>query len=110
LDEAVFVATQSRVLEEINPAAEKLFGYNQEELVGKSTEILHVDHEHYVEFGEKLKEAFDKGETAGVDFSARRKNGEVFATHHTVSLLTDRDGETVGFVTVVRDMSEGKSR
>ena len=110
LDEAVFVATQSQVLEEINPAAEKMFGYEKEELAGKSTEILHVDHEHYVEFGEKLKEAFEKGETADIDFSARRKNGEVFPTHHTVSLLTDSDGATIGMVSVVRDMSQRKSR
>jgi PAS domain S-box-containing protein len=109
LDEAVLVITPSRVLEEMNPAAEKMFGYKKEELAGKSTEILHVEHQYYVEFGEKLKEAFAKGETAEFDFSARRKNGEVFPIHHTVSLLTDIDGETIGIVTVVRDMSEGKA-
>jgi PAS domain S-box-containing protein len=109
LDEAVLLVTQSRVLEEINPAAGKMFGYKKEELAGKSTEILHVDHEHYVEFGEKLKEAFEKAEAAEFDFSAKRKNGEVFPTHHTVSLLTDHDGDTVGIVSVVRDMSEPKT-
>jgi PAS domain S-box-containing protein len=109
LDEFVLVITPTRVLEEINPAAGKTFGYKKEELAGKSTEILHVDYEHYVEFGEKLKEAFEKGEAAEFDFSAKRKNGVILPTHHTVSLPTDHDGETVGIVSVVRDMSERKT-
>ena len=41
--------------------------------------------------------------------SPRRKNGEVFPTHHTISLLTDHDGQTIGIVSVVRDMSERKT-
>ncbi|MDQ7784842.1 MAG: PAS domain-containing protein, partial [Desulfomonilaceae bacterium] len=105
LDEAVLVVTPTRILEEINPAAERMFGYKREELAGKSTEILHVDHEHYVEFGEKLKEAFDKGDTAEFDFSGKRKTGELFPTRHTVSLLKDHGGTNVGIVSMVRDMS-----
>ncbi len=80
-------------------------GYERKELAGNSIEILHVDHEHYVEFGEKLKEAFDREETAEFDLRAKRETGK-YPTHHTVSLLKDHDGRHVGLVSMVRDTSE----
>ncbi|MCH7872792.1 MAG: PAS domain S-box protein [Planctomycetes bacterium] len=67
-----------------------------------------MDHEHYVEFGRRIQEAFDRGESASLEFEAKRKNGEVFPTEHTVSLLRDDAGEAVGIVSVIRDVSERK--
>jgi hypothetical protein len=32
-----------------------MFGYERKELAGKSIEILHVDHEHYVELEKSSK-------------------------------------------------------
>jgi PAS domain S-box-containing protein len=61
-----------------------------------------------VEFGEKLKEAFDPEGTAEFDFRAKRETGEVFPTHHPVSLLKDHDGRHVGLISMVRDTSERK--
>ena len=55
LDEAVFVVTPDRKLVNINDAAERMFGYSREELRNLSTEELHVDHEHYLEFGKLSK-------------------------------------------------------
>jgi PAS domain S-box-containing protein len=106
LDEAVFVVTPDRTLVNINQSAQKMFGYTRSELVDLSTEVLHVDHQHYVDFGRRIKEAFDKGETANFEFEAKRKNGEVFPTEHTVSLLQDDTGQSLGIVSVVRDISE----
>ena len=46
-------------------------GYERKDLAGSCIEILHVDREHYVEFGEKLKEAFDREEAAEFDLRAK---------------------------------------
>ena len=108
LEEAVFVVTPDRTLVNINPAAQKMFGYTKSELVDLSTEILHIDHEHYVDFGRRIEEAFDKEETASFEFEAKRKNGEIFPTEHAVSLLKNDMGESLGIVSVVRDISERK--
>ncbi len=108
LEEAVLVVTPDRTLVNINQAAQKMFGYTKTELADLSTEVLHVDHEHYVGFGARIKEAFDKEETANFEFEAKRKNGEIFPTEHTVSLLKNDKGESLGIVSVVTDISERK--
>ena len=108
LEEAVFVLTPDGKVISVNGAAEKMFGYSQEELSNLSTEVLHVDHEHYLEFGKRIKGAFDKEEAARFEFEVRRKNGGIFPSEHTVSLLKNNVGKPIGIVSVVRDISERK--
>ena len=106
LEEAVFIVKPDRNLENLNEAAQRMFGYSEEELANLSTEILHVDHEHYLEFWSRINEAFDKGEPAKFEFKMKRKNGERFPSEHTVSLLKDDIGEPIGVVSVVRDITQ----
>jgi PAS domain S-box-containing protein len=108
LDEAVFVVTPNRKMVNVNRAGERIFGYALEELKGFSTEILHVDHERYVEFGKRIKKAFDAGRSANFEFKAKRKGGEVFPSEHTVSLLKNQQGEPIGIVSIVRDITDRK--
>lgn len=108
LNEGVLVITRDRKLININRAAEVMFGYTESEVFQLSTEVFHVDHEHYVEFGQKIKEAFTSKRIANFEFEARRKNGEIFPTEHTVSLLRDAKGHTLGIVSIVRDITERK--
>ena len=106
LEEGVFVLTPDRKMVNINDAVQRMFGYSQDELTGQSIEALHVDQEHYMEFGRRIKEAFDKGESTSFEFEAKRKDGEVFPTEHTVSLLKNDQGEPLGIVSVIRDILE----
>lgn len=108
LEEAVFVVTVDRVLISSNKAAEKMFGYTQKEFSNQSTEIVHLDHDHYVEFGKRIKASFDMGRSAKFEFEMKRKDGEIFPTEHTVSLLKDANGKPLGIVSVVRDITERK--
>ena len=108
LEEAVFVITPDRMLVNMNAAAQGMFRYSKDELVDLSADVLHVDHEHYLEFGRRIREAFDKGRTANFQFELKRRNGDIFPTEHTVSLLKNDVGEPIGIVSVVRDMTERK--
>lgn len=108
LDEAVLVVSPDREIINVNNAAIEIFGYSAEEIVSSSTELFHVDHEHYLEFGERINRAFKIGHAAKFEFKAKRKNGEIFPTEHTVSLLKDPDGKVKGIVSVVRDITDRK--
>ncbi len=107
LEETVFIVSPKRKLVHINAAGEAMFGYSEDELKDFSTEKLHVDHKHFLEFGRKIKAAFDRGEAASFEFELKRKNGDVFPTEHTVSLLKS-EGGSLGIVSVVRDITEKK--
>ncbi len=106
LADAVLILTPDRRLVDINPAAVKMFGYTLEELHQLSAEVLHVDRAHFEEFGARLKEAFDQGKVARFSFEAKRKNGEVFPSEHIVSLLRDQQGEAIGILAFVRDITQ----
>ncbi|MCF8031960.1 MAG: PAS domain S-box protein [Desulfarculaceae bacterium] len=106
--DAIFVVTPDRRTVRVNPAASDIFGYTTQELIEHSTEVVHVDHEHYLEFGRRLQEAFDRGEAAHFEFECKRKNGEIFPTEHTVSLLKSDGDQPMGILSVLRDITERK--
>lgn len=108
LDEAVLVVSPERELINVNDAAQRMFGYSVEEVFDNSTELFHVDHQHFVEFGYRIKEAFSHGDIANFEFESKRKNGKIFPSEHTVTLLRNAEGEQLGIVSVVRDISERK--
>ena len=108
LEDAVLVVTPDRKLVDINRGAKKIFGYSKDELCRLSTEVLHVDCNHFTDFGRKINEAFSRGETAEFEFYAKRKNGEIFPSEHSVSLIKNSSGESIGIVSVVRDITERK--
>ncbi len=108
LEESVIIVTLDRIVKDTNRATERIFGYRKEEIIGKTTEIVHVDQAHYAEFGRRVSKAFDTGQSAEFEFELKRKNGEIFPSHHTVALLRDRSGDPLGITSIVRDLSDRK--
>lgn len=108
LNEAVLITSPERIIQDLNPMTERMFGYSKDEIIGKSTLLVHVDKDHYDRFGEKVAEASKIGEYAEFPFEVKRKNGEIFPSHHTVTNLINDEGELLGTVSVVRDLTESK--
>lgn len=109
LDEAVLVIDPvPRTIISCNTAAEMMFGYWKEEMIGQSTEFLHVNKKNYRVFGKDLFAALDTGGVFRTEFNMRRKSGEVFPTDHTVKEIRDGSGRRAVVVSVVRDMTNHK--
>jgi PAS domain S-box-containing protein len=105
LEEAVFIGTPTGHIMEANRAAEKIFGYTCAELKDQTTEALHVDHDHFVDFNTRVKETLEQGENADIEYVGRRKNGEVFPFKANISILEKEDDTPLGIVSVLRDIS-----
>jgi len=109
LDQAVFIIDpSSRRILSCNRAAKRIFGYTQEEVLGRNTEFLHVSKEMYLCFGEDLFAALDTNSIYRGESQMRRKDGSVFASEHSVSEIRDDSGNRHAVVSVVRDISERK--
>lgn len=109
LDQAVFIIDpSSRRILSCNRAVKRIFGYTQEEVLGRNTEFLHISKEMYLRFGEDLFAALDGNSIYRGESQMRRKDGSVFASEHSVSEIRDDSGNRHAVVSVVRDISVRK--
>ncbi|NIW13442.1 MAG: PAS domain S-box protein, partial [Candidatus Thorarchaeota archaeon] len=81
----------------------------RKEMLGSKADFLHVDQSKLRDFQMHLYPAIaEQGFFHLPDFSMKRKDGTVFPTEHTVVSLEDEHGKRIGWVSVVRDISERK--
>lgn len=110
LRDALFIIDADTVkIIDCNPAASQIFGYSRAEILGQTTAFLHVDEAALETFREKLDEAIAKqGFLYLPEFRMKRKDGTIFPTEHSVIPLEDEKGKCIGWVSVVRDITEQK--
>lgn len=110
IGEAVLLVDPSgRKIVNCNAAAEQVFGYNREELKGKQTRILHIDREHFEQFGRDSEAQLEEGGVFRTEYKMKRKDGSVFDTANTVSATHDDLGWKAGVVSIIRDISDRKA-
>ena len=105
-DAVVSIDRQGRVVL-FNPAAERIFGYSRDEIVGQKVNILMgepyaSEHDEYVARYERTREAKAIGRIRTV--TAKRKNGELFPIELSVTEI--ESDETVHYGAFIRDISE----
>ena len=92
---------------ECNPAASLLFQYDNDEIIGNTAEILHVDQSHLKDFQRRLRLSIEKkGFLKDFHFSMKRKDGTIFPSEHTVLELKDSAGNRTGWVSIISDLTE----
>ena len=89
-----------------NPAAERLFGWTRDEVIGKENPVVP---DHARETIEARRELVRQGETI-TDLEARRarKDGSLVDVTVTVAATRDRDGLPDGVTVVYQDLTERK--
>src|SRR5215469_12476697 len=106
-DDAILSKDLDGTIRTWNPAAERLFGYREDEIVGRSIDLIippDRDHEEKmiltrIRRGEKV----DHYETL-----RRTKDGRVIDVSISVAPIRNGAGKVFGASTIVRDMSERK--
>ncbi|MCX6352377.1 MAG: PAS domain-containing sensor histidine kinase [Bacteroidetes bacterium] len=86
--ESIIVIAKSGEIQEVNPATERLFGYNKEELIGKTIECLMPDrltkrHEQHRENYNHNPHPRSMG--IGMDLYAKKKDGTEFPVEISLS-------------------------
>lgn len=92
-----------------NPAATEIFGYSREEMLGLTTSFLHVNPHAVQEFRDSLFHCVQQTAVASLPtHTMRRKNGQIISTEHSVMPINNNQGRHIGWVNVVRDVTERK--
>ncbi len=99
---------ESRTIIDCNKRTEDLFGYSKEELEGSSTRMLHINDERFKEFDEIGKDALTEKGVFQTEYKMQKKDGTIFHSDHTVSLVYDEEGEIDKVVSVIRDITDQK--
>jgi PAS domain S-box-containing protein len=107
--DAILVTDTERNVTNCNPAFTELFGYDLEDIKGKKTEYVYHDQEEYEEMGEEIKESIGKS-SFFYTIHYEKKSGEVFPGETNVFYMKDEDGEVIGFIGLIRDVSERLNR
>ncbi|PSM49417.1 histidine kinase [Chroococcidiopsis sp. CCALA 051] len=105
-DYAIFMLDPNGYIINWNVGAERIFGYQEEEIVGKSWKCLFTPEAIERSFPEQeLRTAVDKG-MSGDDRWYARKDGTLFWANNLITPLRDRNGNLLGFTKIVQDLTD----
>ena len=74
---AIVYLKGDRTIHRINKQFSRLFGYDQDEIEGKSVEIIHLSHELFLEFGEKCYPLLKEETVVQVEYQLKTKAGKM---------------------------------
>lgn len=89
---------------EFNPAAEESFGYIRDEVIGKNIEMLFSDSKEM----KKVIEQIENAGSLGNEIVNRKKDGSMFISYLSASVIRNDDGDIVGAMGVSRDITSIK--
>jgi PAS domain S-box-containing protein len=106
IKEGVVITNTKREIIHANKGMFTTFGYNQNEIIGKQTKILYADTDKFKEAGNNVfnKEAA-KNDKEYLTYY-KHKNNRVFPGETFGTKLYDDEGEWIGNIGIMRDVSE----
>ena len=106
LKSAVTITDMERNIVYVNPAHKNTFGYEQGELIGNPSGMLFSINDPSG-ISEKIYDAIVAVGWEGERIS-KRKDGEVFPSYEKISLVKDKDGSSIGIVSIIDEITERK--
>jgi len=107
-DYAIFLLDSQGIVQNWNRGAEKIKGYREEEIVGRSFQEFYLPGDRQSGLPLKLlAEAREKGKAQHEGWR-KRKDGSVFWASVVLTALHDGQGKTIGFSKVTRDLTSKK--
>ncbi len=105
--EGMMITDTNNTILRVNHAFTNITGYTAEEAIGKNPRIFHSGHQDenfYVAMWERLK---SNGAWEG-ELWNRRKNGEVYPEHLSITSVKHQDGNVLNYVAAFTDITQRK--
>ncbi len=106
--DAILAIDGNRRILSFNKAFLDLFGLSAEEAQGQSTRIFHPSEASFVLFGEKAFAAIEASGTFRTEWESVKKDGSIFPVEETLSAIKTPEGNILGYVAIIRDITERK--
>ncbi len=106
INSAITITDMDKRITYINPSHTKTFGYEPKELIGQKLDIL-FPFDDPSGISKKIYDAIHLIGWEGERLAAK-KNGEVFSVHEKIAIIKDKEGSSIGIVSILEDISERK--
>ncbi len=106
-DDAIVSMSPSGTVETWNPGAERLYGYQAAEMVGRPIAVIAGANDQD-EVTRLVEQVARGGNAPNLELAARRKNGATIAVTLTLSPIHDALGAIIGVSGIARDITERK--
>jgi diguanylate cyclase (GGDEF)-like protein/PAS domain S-box-containing protein len=103
----VLITDRDGTIEYVNKAVERISEYGREELIGKNPRIFKSG-KHNREFYKNLWDTICSGNTFNAILINRKKTGDLFELHYTITPLKDEEGQIHHFIATAKDLTEQK--
>jgi PAS domain S-box-containing protein len=105
--DSILITNRDGLVEYVNPAFEKTTGYSPEEILGRTPALLKSG-VHDEEFYSRLWSTISAGGVFRATIANRKKNGEIYFAHQTITPMKESSGDITHYVSVVKDVTEQK--
>jgi two-component system CheB/CheR fusion protein len=106
LEYAIFSTDLERRITSWNTGAERLLGYAEEEVLGRPADVIFTPEDRESRDPEKESRTARREGRASDERMHLRKDGTRFRGTGTMMLMRNQAGEAVGFVKILRDLSD----
>jgi PAS domain S-box-containing protein len=106
-DDAIFSKTLEGIILTWNRAAERMYGYGADEVIGKSVSML-LPEDRTTEVDEILSRLRQGGRVEHFETTRRTKEGRTLNVSLTISPVRDAQGNIFAASTIARDITQGK--
>ncbi|MEN8141677.1 MAG: sigma 54-interacting transcriptional regulator [Thermodesulfobacteriota bacterium] len=106
IPDAVAFADLKRRFVMINSAFTKAIGYQEEELLGQSVEMIYASRAEFERQGKIRFQRDCQEKLLPYEVNYRRKDGSLFPGETTCAPIRDENGQTYGFIGLIRDISK----
>ncbi|MFL6374524.1 MAG: PAS domain S-box protein, partial [Pyrinomonadaceae bacterium] len=103
-DDAILSKSLSGVITSWNAGAEKMYGYNAEEMIGQNVSVLNPDGQSG-QNGNSLERLQRSGRVDHIETVRVRRDGQLINVSLTVSPIKDYHGATIGAAVIARDIT-----
>lgn len=103
--DGIVITGPDTVILDLNPAFERIVGYERNELIGRKIGILKSGRTPRAVYVEMWRDLGQRGSWMG-ELINRRKNGEEWYSFFSITRLVSDDGALLGYVGLVRDVTE----
>ena len=108
--EGIISVDSAGIIRQLNPRGQKLFGYDEAEIVGQPIEVLVPQRFHYrheAHRGGFFKAPKSRMMVSGTEIAGRRKDGSEFPAEISLNVVNTRRGKLV--IAFVTDISERRA-